>query len=89
VLVEGATSKAGEEEEPPSLCGLIEANANIVSASERNVVRESSPLPYPSQLGGRLLLLYTKGRRFTVVPLDFRCSAAAWRIVLVIRWPSW
>jgi hypothetical protein len=52
VLVEGATSKAGKEEKPPSPCELIEANANIVSASGRSVVRGSS-----LRLGGVLLLL--------------------------------
>jgi hypothetical protein len=35
VLVEGATSKAGEEDEPPSPYELIEANANIVSKGGR------------------------------------------------------
>jgi hypothetical protein len=53
VLVEGATSKAGEEEKPPSPCELIEANSNIVSECEwASCVRASSPW-----LGGRLLLL--------------------------------
>jgi hypothetical protein len=52
VLLEGATSKVGEEEKPPSPCELIEANANIVSAIGRSVVRGSS-----LRLGDRLLLL--------------------------------
>jgi flavin-dependent dehydrogenase len=34
VLVEGATSEAGEEERPPSPCEVTEANANIVSGCE-------------------------------------------------------
>jgi hypothetical protein len=35
VLVGGATSKVGEEDEPLSPCELIEANANIVSEGGR------------------------------------------------------
>jgi hypothetical protein len=34
VLVEGATSEAGEEEKPPCPCELIEADGNIVSECE-------------------------------------------------------
>jgi hypothetical protein len=51
-LQRGATRKAGEEEKPPSPCGLLEANANIVRESVRSVVCGSSP-----RLGGLLLLL--------------------------------
>jgi hypothetical protein len=35
VLVEGARSKAGEEEKPPNPCALIEANANNLDEGGR------------------------------------------------------
>jgi hypothetical protein len=35
VLVEGGYKQGGEEDEPPSLCELIEANVNIMSEGRR------------------------------------------------------
>jgi hypothetical protein len=54
VLVEGATSEAGEEEKPPSPCELIEAYANIVSECEWASCCACVVVPLAR---GRLLLL--------------------------------